>query len=193
LELENLKIPKTKLSSLKTDIGDYIKEQVLLKVADAESPVTGRSFKALSKDYKALKDKEGFTPKPNLEKEGDLLNALDVTPTAEGFEIGIYGAEAPKADGHNNFSGDSSLPERRFIPKEGQNFDSSIQRGVEAMIADAIAENTKLDLEGIETQRELFAYLKEVYTGYSVKEIREIVKRNADLWDELEDFHKWLA
>ena len=56
--------------------------------------------------------------KPEL--TGDMPDALEVVrKRGTKLSLQIEGDEAPKADGHNNHSGDSPLPERRFIPKEG--------------------------------------------------------------------------
>jgi hypothetical protein len=87
---------------------------------------------------------EGAPGVPNLELEGDMLGALTYEAKKDGIEIGVFGAEAPKADGHNNFSGESNLPERRFLPAEGETFRSSIQKEVDAIVQDAIAEDAEI-------------------------------------------------
>lgn len=103
-------------------------------MGDAKSPVTGRNFKALDKDY-AKRKADVARPIANLELSGDMLDALDYEIKGNEIEIGIWGDEAPKADGHNNHSGDSSLPTRRFIPKQGEdNFRPSILQQVKSII-----------------------------------------------------------
>lgn len=192
MELDSLKIPKKIQSKLKQDIGEFLKEQILLKVADAVSPVTGDAFDRLSKEYKAKKSAEGYSTTPNLEVTGDMLGALDYQITSDGIEIGVYGDQAPKADGHNNFSGKSQLPERRFIPDEGQEFSPDIMQDVDNIIADTVAENTQLKLDGIGSKVELFDYLQTVFVGYTDEEIAIIIQRNPDLLDELGDMAEWL-
>ena len=49
--------------------------------------------------------------------------------------VGVFDKkEVPKADGHNNFSGESKLPKRRFIPDEDQSFRPSIMRKINILI-----------------------------------------------------------
>lgn len=51
------------------------------------------------------------------------------------IEVGIFKAkEQGKADGHNNFSGKSKLPTRRFIPSEKENFKRFINKGIDQII-----------------------------------------------------------
>lgn len=64
-----------------------------------------------------------------------MLDALEFRTTTGGIEVGIFdSSEVPKADGHNNFSGDSKLPKRRFIPEKNQSFRPIIESGIEAVL-----------------------------------------------------------
>lgn len=126
---------KLKIAS---DVGDFLLEQILLAANEAKSPVSGERFPVLSKEYKKKKIAEGLGGSPNLTYEGDLLDAITFKPTAKGIEIGWWGDQAGKADGHANFSGRSKLPQRRLLPDEGQTFKRPIQSEIEAIIAEEI-------------------------------------------------------
>lgn len=116
------------------EIAEYIKTEALSYIADGRSPVAGGSFKrTLSPDYKDRKESISGVDYANLELHGDMLNALECESTrGTKLKFGIEGAEAPKADGHNNFSGESNLPAREFIPNasKGQTFRREIIKGI---------------------------------------------------------------
>ncbi|NOS67378.1 MAG: hypothetical protein HOO67_03365 [Candidatus Peribacteraceae bacterium] len=115
----------------------YVKEQVLKYVGGSRTPVEGGSWAPLSPDYAALKKKIAGNRKANLELGGDMMDALDVKKKGSTkLSLEIAGKQAPKADGHNNFSGDSELPERNFIPDEdrSQTFVPSIWTGVKKIL-----------------------------------------------------------
>lgn len=134
----------------KKEIGEFLVEQILSSVQSVESPVSGGKYKStLSKEYKKFKEEQGHNPVPNLEFEGDMLDALDFKITKNGIKVGIFNnkTEASKADGHNNFSGKSSLPTRQFLPREGQKFKADINKTIEQIVADSNLE--KLDSKTI--------------------------------------------
>lgn len=116
------------------EMADYVRTEVLSYVADSESPVSGGRFKStLSPEYAKLKKKLVGNAKANLELSGDMLDALECVVKSNGMlELRVTGKEGDKADGHNNFSGRSTLPPREFIPNEakGQTFKRSIIRGM---------------------------------------------------------------
>lgn len=143
MEIPKTVAPETK-NQIKNDVGEYLIEQILLSVGESKSPLSGERFKALSKDYRAKKMAEGAPGVPNLELNGDMLSSLTYEEKDEGIEIGVFGADAPKADGHNNFSGKSSLPERRFLPSQGEGFKPSIEKEIQAIVQDAIAEEAEI-------------------------------------------------
>lgn len=172
-------------------------EQILLSVGDQKSPLDGSKFQALSKEYKKIKEADGAGTKPNLENSGAMLRALDYKLTQEGLKIGVFGKEAPVADGHNNLSGDSDLPERRFLPDTGESFKNSIDKGVQSIIAEAVADEMKVpltDLKQVETKEELFSVLRETFGGLSMAEIKSAVLLNTDWYDALDelDLLEWL-
>lgn len=116
-------------------VADYVREQVLEYVAGNESPVSGGKWKkTLSKKYKAFKEAEGGTGIPNMELYGNMLDKLDVVKVGNKLSLQITGKEAEKADGHNNHSGDSKLPERRFIPDKDQTFKRDILQGINQIV-----------------------------------------------------------
>lgn len=119
------------------EAAEFINEKILDRVGDAMSPVAGRGrFKKLTKEYAAEKALEHGSPIANLELSGEMLDALKSTVKGDKIVTGISGSQAGKADGHNNFSGDSPLPERRFIPKadDGETYKRDILDGVKSIL-----------------------------------------------------------
>jgi hypothetical protein len=118
-----------------------------------------------------------------------MLNSLDYKVQGEKIELGIFGEDAPKADGHNNFSGKSSLPQRRFLPGEGQEFKSDIKRLVKETVESYKADNvrvTKEDLKEIESKKDLYDYLKDQIGDLPRKRLAELVLQS-ELAAELDD------
>ena len=142
-EETGLKKPKRVSKELKEDLKDFVLESVLDEVGATKSPVrvggaNAKYFPRLkSKRYKQIKKSKNAPPIPNLELEGKMLDQLKMS-NARGnkLRLGIKGAQAPKADGHNNHSGDSKLPLRRFIPKKenGDKFKQTIINGMRQII-----------------------------------------------------------
>jgi hypothetical protein len=98
-----------------SDVKNFVLESVLNDVGEGKSPVTGRKFKLLSKDYS--KSKKRGNRLPNLELKGDLLDSLKVVKRKRDvLRLTVSQSQQPKADGHNNFTGKSKLPSRKFIP-----------------------------------------------------------------------------
>lgn len=132
-----IKVPKQNKAEALEEIRDYLLEQVLSYVGDGTSPVEGESWKrALSKEYKKKKSEQSSATYANLELTGAMLDALEVKElNSEKLALGIFDADqAPKADGHNNHSGKSELPRRRFIPSEGQSFKKPITQGIKEIL-----------------------------------------------------------
>jgi hypothetical protein len=129
-------VPVDVRDTVKKEVGNYIVEAILSDVSKATSPVQGAGWqKTLNKRYAKEKSKYSNKLIANMELHGDMLDALEFKETANGIEVGIWDkSEVPKADGHNNFSGDSKLPERRFIPYKGQKFKSDILQEVASII-----------------------------------------------------------
>jgi hypothetical protein len=126
------------------EIVDFLLESVRLDVAESRSPVTGRAFKGLNKDYKALKEEEGGTPVPNLEMTGDLMDSLEIKQGKGGrLLLTVSEDQMGKADGHNNHSGDapSWMPRRPFIPdaSAGETFRPAIRDGIAEIVEALLA------------------------------------------------------
>lgn len=138
LEGIDVELSSTQKSALLEDISNFVLESVLSDIGDSRSPVTGGYWKNLSPEYAAKK--YGGEPrrgvKSNLELHGDLLDSIKVIRNGSKLRITVDESEQPKADGHNNFSGKSSLPRRPFIPDEnrGENFRRDIRDGIEEVI-----------------------------------------------------------
>jgi len=118
-------------------VGDLVLGAVVLDVADLKSPVTGRQFKALSKDYREHKEALGGEPVPNLLLNGDMLESLTVTASVEtSLTLTVGDDQQAKADGHNNFSGQSRIPRRPFIPNEGngEKFRPAIREAIASLV-----------------------------------------------------------
>lgn len=177
---------------IERDVGDYLVERVLQATADANSPVAGESFPALSRSYAKEKKLEGGTGKPDLTLHGDMMDALDAKPTGDGrVEVGFFGDQAWKADGHLKFSGaENNAPKRRFLPAEGQHFTSEIEGEVEKIIADGLVEGGAIDpstLEGVSSEEELYSALRGLFPDMAKAEIRAAILRSATLTEMLDE------
>lgn len=174
---------------IREEVGTYIVEQSLAAVAESKSPVMGESIPALKKGpYREKKAQELGTTRADLQYSGEMLDELDFRPAPDGIKVGVFGERAPAADGHNNLSGKSSLPRRRFIPDEGQEYKSEIKKEVSRIVADVIAEETrfkKSDFAGVETKSELLKVLRSKFGAMSNSELTLTVYRNEDLLDLL--------
>jgi len=185
-------VPKSDQNDVKNQVGEFLVEQILKSVSQAKSPVVGESWPKLSKEYRKRKEAEGGSGVADMELTGELLNALDFKTNSDGVEIGFFGEQAWKADGHLKFSGkENNTPQRRFLPEEGQKFKADIQSEIEKIILDATASASDLsasDLKEIETKSELYNYLSDKFGIDSRSEIRMAVLRNPDLVDKLDNY-----
>lgn len=187
IDLEISDLPADLQREIKQEAGEFIVEQVLLAMSDGDSPVQGESFPALDRDYKKKKVAEGGQSIPDLEVSGDLKDALTFKATDEGIEVGFFGSQANKADGHLKFSDrENGIPQRRFLPAEGQRFKSDIADQIETLIADKAGDTfDKSDFSSVESKGDLYDVLGEVYVGMSRARIKEIVAGNPELLDLL--------
>lgn len=124
-----------------SEVRDFVLKEVLKKVGDQQSPVSGRGrFTPLKPDYAAIKKKEAGNTKANLELEGDMLDSLSVDVVKGGkLRLTVSDDQQPKADGHNNFTGKSLFPksrQRQFIPdeKRDQEFKRDINKGISDIV-----------------------------------------------------------
>ncbi len=159
------------------EAGELLIDSILKDVGGAKSPVSGDRFPRLSKSYKKFKESQNLGGSANLEFTGDMLDNLSFNVSRSGkLEIGVFGQEAHKADGHNNFSGDSTLPLRQFLPKEQQVYRQGIKSQIDSILREAIAKNIKLPvrkLQAVETKEQFFTVMSEIFPNVSRAKIVE--------------------
>lgn len=171
------------------EIGEFLVEQTLVNAAEGASIVKGESIPALtSKPYKLKKRDEVGNAKANLELSGEMLDSVDFRSSGTSITIGVYGEAALRADGHNNFSGKSSLPKRRIFPDEGQQYKSGVLKEISRIVSDykANASETK-QFESISNKTELYDLLKTRLGLTSRSEIKLSVLRSPELLSIIED------
>lgn len=136
--LSGVEIKSSKKKEALKDIADVILESILKDASNGISSVTGVKWKGLSAEYKKIKKKETGSTAANLELHGDLLDSLIVKPSQGGILITVPSSQMGKADGHNNFSGDSKLPPRKFIPNKehGESLRTGILKEIDQIIQD---------------------------------------------------------
>lgn len=188
---EELKgLSKDQKEELLDQIGELLIEETLSSVADSRSPVDGSSFAKLSKQYAKYKESETGSTSPNLDLTGSMLSSLEYNVIGDKIEIGVYGKDAPKADGHNNISGQSNLPERQFIPKAGEGYSKDIENLISDTIDQYIADNAEISkkkLDKVESKDDLYELLREELGDYTNKELKALVMRS-ELASVLDDF-----
>ena len=186
-------VPSELKEEIASDVGEYLKEQILKAVAESTSPISGGAFKkSLSPAFKKKKESEGLPGVANLEYSGQMLDSLDYKVTSKGIELGVFGEPARRADGHNNFSGESKLPKRQFLPEEGQAFKGSIQQEIDKIIRDKLADNitaTRRDFATIRNKQELFETLKEMFPDFNRAQIVDTVTRSPKIAGLLNEFN----
>jgi hypothetical protein len=134
-------IPTDKIASAKQEVGDFLIESILRDIGDGKSPVKGETWKRLSKQY--ADEFKGGNTTPTMQLFGDLLDSLRAEDVGgDQIKIGHFGAQAPKADGHNQLSVEAKIwaaakdfPKRRYIPGDGQQFKNSIERGIDDILS----------------------------------------------------------
>lgn len=171
------------------EIGEFLVEQTLVNAQESESLVKGEKIPALtSKQYKLKKRAEVGNAKANMELTGEMLDSVDFKASGSTITIGVYGDAALRADGHNNFSGKSSLPKRRIFPDEGQEYKSVIQKEIVRIASDYKSEKVKAKaFEDISTKSELYDQLGKQLGLSSKSEIKLAVLRNQSLLALLEE------
>lgn len=133
---KDLELSKSKKKEALDEVAAYVHESVLSFIGDSRSPVNGRKFPLLNKEY--AEKEHGGNRVSHLELDGDLLDSIVVKRKGDALILTVTEDQQEKADGHNNFSGKSKLPLRQFIPKDGQNFAPEIREGIKSIIKDAI-------------------------------------------------------
>lgn len=188
-ELEGLS-PEAKDKVL-ADIGELLIERTLDSLAMQKSPVRGYGrFKALSQAYREIKQEETGSTDANLDLTGDMISSLDYSADEDSITVGVFGSAAPKADGHNNLSGSSSLPTRRFLPGEGEKYSADIEKLILDEIRFAKAEDSSETvqdkLDDVDTTDELYAVLSSILGAGTRAKLRSAVL-SSSLRDILEE------
>ena len=141
------KIPRSKRKDAKELIGNYLLDAIFNDTESAKSPVTGRKFKALSKEYKSLKKANTGRGAADLRLTETMLPSLMAKNTTNGVKIEIT-KRVEKLKAFNHITGDT-LPSRPFLPddngeavkpklKGANQFRTSIVRGIDDIIEDFI-------------------------------------------------------
>ena len=128
--LEN--VPRERRSAVKSEVGEFVVEQILQFTGSAKTSVKRGSYKATLDGEYAAREKGG-NRRANLELEGDMLSSLDFTSgSGDQIEVGIFDrSQTPKAFNHT--TGDT-LPQRQFITSESEDFRREIESGIRAII-----------------------------------------------------------
>lgn len=198
IDLDLDRVPAKIRGRVRRDVGEYLVEQTLMTLGEAKSPVRGAPYKkSLSKEYRKEKTEAGRAGVADLEFEGDLKDSFGFRSTESGIKLGHWGKEAPKADGHNNFSGKSTLPTRQYLPKEGDKYKGDIQAEIDRIVADAIVDVKPIaesKLKTVETKTAFWELLTATYQGLTRVEIRDAVSRNEGFVNTLTTLGllKWL-
>jgi hypothetical protein len=128
-EATGLTVDKQNESDALEAARDVLLSEIISSMDSAMSPVDGHGkFQKLSKEYLKYKKSQGGSGIPDLELTGKLKDSIRVTTSGGKLKVTVTPSQQGKADGHCNFSGDSALPLRRFIPNEddGETFKKSI-------------------------------------------------------------------
>lgn len=132
------------------DAKEFIAEELIDLIKDrtskGKSPINDNRFPVLSKEYaNAMK---GGDRKPDLRLFGELMESLDYKIKGNVIELGVFDkSQKGKADGHNNLSGLSPLPERRFIPGEDETFSSYITKEIKKEVVKEFGQASKNKFE----------------------------------------------
>ena len=142
MNLDLSKVPRKDRTKVKKEIGDFVINETLRDLEGGKSPVKDAPyFKRLNKAY--AKEEKGGNTTPNLELDGDMLDAFKSKNTKAGIEIGIFGSkQAIKADGHNTgFEGHPTLAgkglKRQFIPTTDGKYKQRIEREIKQIIKES--------------------------------------------------------
>lgn len=188
-------VPRSARTEIKKRVGELLVDETLAAVSDSNTPVSGAPYKSTLTDpvYRKLKAESNLPVKANMEFSGAMLDALSSRPTAAGIKIGIFsdGKNAPKADGHNNFSGKSELPRRQFLPTKGQNYKRSIESEIDRIITDAIGDTVvvpRSKLGRVETRADFWSLMATIFGDADRPSIRQSITRSDRLSTLLEEF-----
>lgn len=140
-------VRKVKSQLVSNEVIDELDREVVGEIkrfmAAGTSPVRGkRRFPAYKTPEKYPANKKPSRP-VNLFLSGDLYNSLKAAKVSVlSFYIGVssLASEKIKTYAKANNLGENGIPERRFIPIRGEQFNISIMRKIKDIIARRIAE-----------------------------------------------------
>ena len=185
---DGITLPTRVKRKVAREVGELLIDETLVAVGNSKSPLSGHSFDKLTQKYKKFKQSKNRRGVPNLELSGDMLDAFKAKVTKTGLlEMGVFGKDAPKADGHNNLSGKSSLPLRRFLPGKEDSYKRPVISQIDNLIADAVATSSKLPkqrLANIQTKREFFNVMRDTFVGLTQVQISNAILADPDLLEE---------
>ena len=186
--------PRTR-SKIKKEVVEFLEDVTLDAVGNARSPIgDGAKFPSLEPKYKAQKIKAGGAGRANLELTGDMLDSFGGktrTRNSDTIKMGVFGSDAGKADGHNNFSGKSKLKKRQFLPKKNQKYAESIRKEVKNIIDDHLIRERRLkksQLSSIQNKTQLNSMLRELFPSLSLQRAKEAVLRDDELVADFSEF-----
>ena len=182
---DGVKLPVKVKRRVAREVGELLVDETLLAVGNSKSPLSGQTFPGLSKEYKKFKLSKNRPGKPNLEFKGDMLDAFKSKVTSNGLlDMGVFGKQAPKADGHNNLSSKSSLPLRRFLPDESDSYKGAIVSQIDSIVNEAVAESVTVPrqkLAVVETKAQFFSVLRESLNIVQQVKIIDVILGNEKL------------
>ena len=134
LSLDLADIPGDRQGAAKQEVGEYLVNETIRYMERGLSPVEGEGpWAKLDSEY--AKEEHGGNRKPTLNATGRPRESLKFKTDEDGIQIGImHKTQEGKADGHNNFSGRSRLPRRRFVPGATQNYKAEILQSVDRIL-----------------------------------------------------------
>lgn len=131
-----------KASRIKDRVAEFVETQVVEKARSGVSPVSGHGrYKKLNKKY--AQQQKGGNRTADLTLTKKMLNSVEVTnPRGNTLRLTVSEEENAKADGHNNFSGASELPNRSFIPnaKKDETLKRDIRAGIKRIVKEEMEE-----------------------------------------------------
>lgn len=190
--LDDIQASERTKNKIKNDVADFLIDSTLTEISKSRSPVRGERFAPLSPEYKKKKVSEGGSGRADLELSGDMLDEFKRgRGPKNGITYGIFGDDAPKADGHNNLSGKSKLPKRRFLPGKGQKYTKDIRDGILEIINDhlvAAKKPGKNRLRKVDSRSSLNNLIKELYPSLSVNQAKQAILRDDELTSLFSEF-----
>jgi len=197
---ENLELTAAQKAEASRDVGEYLVSQINQYLNGANTPVSGGSYKSgLSSEYRAFKRDQGGSSVADLELTGTMRDSLTYRVTPTGVQVGVFGnnRNSLKADGHNNYSGRSTLPRRQFLPDRGQNFKAQITRGVESILAAKKVQGGPVALSGlsqVQTRAEFNDWISTQFPNISRTQVSRALLSDPAAVNTLENlgFLKWL-